>query len=412
MKRIEIELPQPLGEDLAAEVQKQAVYATREARSFQWDGARRVLRAEVADGADDAIARDKVARLVRQMVATHRALPRRVIAASSRRDRGPMVPNVEELLAAKGFLRFAGPGQAVLSGPPLALSRRLDERIAKLAKGRMRAKEEAYPALIPARLLKRCGYVGSFPHALSMVTHLAEDIDAIDRFHRANLGCADLAIPEREALAAPHACLTPAVCYHFYPSLEGAHLAAPLVTATALGRCFRHESTNLAGLERLWEFEMREVVFCGAEARVTEARSTLLGLALAEAASLDLELSVESANDPFFSAEYARKSYWQTRNDLKLEMKLALAPIDAGGGTTSAGASAATAGRAARSTAAASFNLHEDHFGRTFGFTAEGLPAFSGCAAWGLARWVLAAFAQHGLSPDRWPEEWRADVFG
>jgi len=40
---------------------------------------------------------------------------------------------------------------------------------------------------------------------------------------------------------------------------------------TAMGKCFRYESSNLSGLERLWDFNMREIVFC----RATRLRARL-----------------------------------------------------------------------------------------------------------------------------------------
>ena len=70
-------------------------------------------------------------------------------------------------------------------------------------------------------------------------------------------------------------------------------------------------------------------------------------------------------------------------------------------------------GGASSTVAAASFNLHEDHFGKPFDILdEEERPASSGCAAWGIERWVLAAFAQHGLSSARWPRSFRSAVFG
>ena len=48
--------------------------------------------------------------------------------------------------------------------------------------------------------------------------------------------------------------------------------------------------------------------------------------------------------------------------------------------------------------AVASFNLHETFFGRRFGITAaDGGPAWSGCVAFGLERWLLAVVAQGQL---------------
>lgn len=386
----------PLEEDLAAEVAKQAVHAAPGVKSFRWDAPRRTAHVELDANADTAAVEDKLRRFVASMVARHRPLPRQVLRTNLREGRGPLVADVEDQLAQRGFLRRLGPGQVGLSGPPLAFVRALDARLAAVAHQRFGAREEAYPALIPTGVLHRCGYFGSFPHAVSMVTHLGEDFDAIERFRQANSGVAALVIPDPAALVPAAACLSPAVCYHLYQSLEGAALGPQGVVVTAVGRCFRYESRNLRGLERLWDFTMREVIGCGTEATVSALREALVGAAGDEAAALDLDFAIESANDPFFSATYAEKTYWQSRNALKFELLLPIPPAEDG---------------SPRRIAAASFNLHEDFFGRTFSFTADGRPAFTGCGGWGLERWALAAFARHGLDAARWPAGWRQEVF-
>lgn len=397
MSIVRIELPASIPEDLAIDVARQAVHAARGVRSLRWDTERRIARVETDPGtsADDVL--DKVRRLVTGMASRYRPLPKKVLCTNARRDRGPLVADVERRLSARGFVRELGPGQVALSGPALAFAAALDARLAAIAKGRFGAREEAYPSLIPAEVLRRCGYLASFPHTATMVTHLAEDIDAIERFRKANRDASALVVPEPEALAPPRAFLSPAVCYHFYPSIEGSRLAAPLEVVTASGRCFRYESRNMRGLERLWDFAMREVVFCGGDAPVASMRERLMEVGLGLACDLDLDLRIESARDPFSSADPTQRPRWQARGDLKFEVLVAIPPAEDG---------------RPRATAAASFNLHEDFFGRAFRFEAEGgSPGFTGCAAWGLSRWVLAAFAQHGLEPARWPEAWRQDVF-
>lgn len=396
MNVVHIELPAALDPDLAAEIAKQAVHASRTVRAFRWGHELRTARieVEVSDGAAEA--EDKVRRMIASMVARHRAQPRKVLCSNTRKDTRPLFADIERELAERGFLRELGPGQIALSGPPLAFARAFDARLATLARERFGAREEAYPALIPADTLHRCGYVRSFPHAVSMVTHLVEDLDAIDRFRSANAAALGFAVPEPGALAHPSACLSPTVCHHLYPTLEGKRLAAPLMAVTASGRCFRYESRNVRGLERLWDFEMREIIFAGAGARVAAMRKDLIEMAASEAKELDLDFVIESATDPFFCADHAQKAFWQARGELKFELRLAVPPRDGG----------------PRAVAAASFNLHEDFFGRTFAFTTEdGAAAFTGCAGWGIARWILGAFAQHGLSPARWPASWRREVF-
>ena len=57
-----------------------------------------------------------------------------------------------------------------------------------------------------------------------------------------------------------------------------------------------------------------------------------------------------------------------------------------------------------RPLAIASFNDHELFFGEAFGITLpDGTPAWSGCVAFGLERWLLAVLATHGVDPFDWP---------
>jgi seryl-tRNA synthetase len=69
---------------------------------------------------------------------------------------------------------------------------------------------------------------------------------------------------------------------------------------------------------------------------------------------------------------------------------------------------------AGRSIAVASFNHHRDFFGTRFAISApDGSPAHSGCVAFGLERWVLAVFAQHGTDDTAWPgavRDWLGDT--
>ena len=261
----------------------------------------------------------------------------------------------------------------------------------------MYVQEEVYPTLIPAKTLGRCGYFSSFPQSVSMVTHLVEDYDRIEHFRQANANTTDLTVPDVTAFTTPEACLSPAVCYHCYRSLEGQTLKNDANVVTTVGKCFRYESTNITGLDRLWDFTMREVIFVGTEEQVSTRRQKGIDLVMEQLDRWDLECQVETANDPFFSAAYATKTYYQVRGDLKYELRLSVEPGAAG---------------EARSLACGSFNLHENFFGKTMSITAsDGQPAFTGCVAWGLERWVLACFTQHGFDPSRWPADVRARVF-
>ena len=62
--------------------------------------------------------------------------------------------------------------------------------------------------------------------------------------------------------------------------------------------------------------------------------------------------------------------------------------------------------RDGRHLAAFSANQHEAFFAEAFDLRlASGEPSWSGCAAFGLERWLLAFLVEHGPSPSGWPRE-------
>ena len=393
--KLELALPKAIDDDLAADVEKQAVYASPSIRRLRVDRARTTVEVEF-DG-DEADVRAKVQRYLDTMVAKFRKLQRKELSAHQRRDSGALEHNVYEALKSRGWVLELGRGQVGLAGPALNLARTLDSACARLGREVFGASEAVYPSLIPAEILGRCGYFASFPQAVSLVAHLVEDYDLIEEFRQANAATPHLTIPRPSAIPTPEACLTPAVCYHCYQSLEGRTLGEHGHTVTSNGKCFRYESKNITGLDRLWDFTMREVIFVGTEAWVAGKRQRAIEVVGEQVAEWDLDCVIETANDPFFPTVHATKTYWQVRSDLKFELRLAVEP---------------GAGGEPRSIAAGSFNLHENFFGKTFGITAaDGQPAFTGCVGWGLERWMLAAFTQHGYEPARWPASLRADIF-
>jgi seryl-tRNA synthetase len=395
--KLTIPFPKALDEDRAAEIVKQGVYASPHVRSLRVSSDGAALEVDGEDNADPAELEQKLARFVAQMVDRYRPLPKKERKRLERRDRGDYARGVYEQLQRRGFVLELGRGQVGLVGPALALAEAVDRACARLGRERFGATAATYPALIPADVLARCGYFSSFPQSVSLVSHLMEDHDLIEEFRKANAG-RGLVIPRPEALPTPEACLSPAVCYHCYQSLEGATLGEEGRCVTTVGKCFRYESKNITGLDRLWDFTMREVIFVGTEGLVSRRREQGIEDAAAMIAEWDLDCVIESANDPFFATVHTNKAYWQSRGDLKFEMRLGVEPGEGG---------------APRSIAAGSFNLHEDFFGRTFAITAsDGKPAFTGCLAWGLERWVLAGFTQHGFDPTRWPASLRAEVWG
>ncbi|HSA55527.1 MAG TPA: aminoacyl--tRNA ligase-related protein [Gemmatimonadaceae bacterium] len=280
-----------------------------------------------------------------------------------------------------GHLTEPAPGLVGLSGPPLDLIERIDA-IALAWARELGATRHEFPALIPLDVLRRAGYLRSFPQHLTMAGHLERSDAVLTRAARdgEGVGRADLADP-REALA-------PAVCYHCYPAFTGLTLGPEPVLLTARGRCFRHEPEAAAPLERLRDFTMREIIVLGTFEQVESARASLLDRAMALVALLDLDGVIEPASDPFFGPLAEARRTLQLAGALKYELRLSL--------------------ESGRSVAVTSFNHHRDHFGRSFDIRlADGSVAHSGCVAFGLERWALAILTQHGIVGGRWPDALR-----
>ncbi len=391
---ITIRLPKKIDDDLAAEVEKQAVYAAPGLKRIKVTAERDAV--EIESDADEAEVRPKVERYLDAMVGRYRKIPGKVLHKVERRDPAPLETDVYGELVRRGWAIELGLGQVGLSGPALALARHLDAQWRRLGIEAFGATEQSYPALIDADILRRCGYYTSFPHAVSFIVHLGEDFDRIEQFRQANDGATELRVPDFSSFGTPKVCAKPATCYHCYQGLEGRTLPGDGAAFTAVGKCFRYESKNTVGLDRLWDFTMREIIFVGTEGWVNDQRERSMERVLEQLAEWDVDCEIETANDPFFASMYASKTFWQMRGDLKYEMKLAVEPDPSG---------------KPRRIAAGSFNLHESFFGQTFSIAASGGPAFTGCTAFGIERWVLALFTQHGFVPERWPASLRREIF-
>jgi hypothetical protein len=242
-----------------------------------------------------------------------------------------------------------------------------------------------FPTLIPARYLERVNYFRAFPHSLTFATHLREDLDVIDHFAQ-HAACDEHGLNTPPDTFSPiQALLSPAVCYHLYFALADHPLPDGQVTATAVGNCFRYESSNLTSLERLWNFTMREVIFVGSKEFVLDNRETARQRMRRLFDDLNLVYRVESATDPFFIGEFRKQSAFQSAFQLKYEIRASLPFKDS-------------------TLAVGSYNYHQNFFGRHLNITLpDGSPAHTGCVAFGLERMAYAFLSQFGLEPEMWP---------
>jgi seryl-tRNA synthetase len=234
-------------------------------------------------------------------------------------------------------------GRVALSGRALDECRRLDDVFALMARDDG-ASETMFPSLLSRATLERSGYFESFPDGAMGVT------------------CGE----NREAQV-----LAPAVCYHCYAAWAGLPLDGPRIV-TCVGRCFREEPAGFDPPARLREFTMREVVFAGAPGWVVERRRAWMQRVEAFARSLELDATMELANDPFFGGQARGRQLLQRLKELKYELRVRVAGLP-------------------EPLAVASFNLHETHFTDRFEIALTGgATAHTGCVAFGIERWALA----------------------
>lgn len=280
-----------------------------------------------------------------------------------------------------------GRGILVLGETVSALMDYFDSRFIDFADA-MGAERREYPALMAADILDRCSYFGSFPQYVGFVSHVIEDPHLYNEFGDAWALKDKGGFSQDRYFKAGQCVLSPAVCYHCYNAMEGEQVAAGTErVVTARGKCFRYEAGNMIGLERLWEFSMREVVFIGTASGIRERRRLSLDFAKRLVDELKLIGRIEVATDPFFVANASAKRTYQAGFHLKYELRLEL-PAEA------------------KSLAVASFNVHEDFFGRTFQIqTSAGEAASTGCSAFGLERWAYAFLAQYGFDQEKWPAD-------
>lgn len=200
------------------------------------------------------------------------------------------------------------------------------------------------PALINKKILEKCGYFSSMPHQLTMVT----DINDID--NKGN-----------------EYYLTPAACLHLYPHVKNAKICNELITTGA--RVYRYENGNFKKEIRMWDFYVRECVAVGDERFVKKFLDDFMEKTLNLARRYELTATIVRASDHFYPSPInIMKQRMQMANNLKNELRV---EIDG------------------ESIAIASFNYHQFHFSRTFGFDNNN-KIVTGCVGFGIDRWIKA----------------------
>jgi seryl-tRNA synthetase len=269
-------------------------------------------------------------------------------------------------------------GLLTISGAAVEVFRRLDAIFRQWAQA-VGAVEYQFPPVISAGALHRADYFSSFPHLTTVATCLRDDSVAGVKEEASRRTLTGIG---KEHLADASYVLPSAACYSVYDCFRDRELPADLYV-TVLSPCFRREE-YYEPARRQWAFWMREIVCVG---RLESVTSFLDGLKkrisdfLTEAR---FPFTIDEATDPFFDRRDS-KLIMQRMNPLKHEF------------------------RYKSSLAIASVNFHRNFFGERFGIRDQaGHPAFSGCVAFGMERWLYSLFEEYGSNWESYPPAFHA----
>ncbi len=236
-----------------------------------------------------------------------------------------------------------------------------------------------FPPVEPLAAFERTDYIASFPDLAASISGFTGD----DRKHRELLAARERGERWESFLEPADLMLAPAVCHPVY-GLVGDTVPQAGRYFDIVGDSFRREPS--LDPMRLQAFHMHEFVHIGTPASAKAHRDGRVPVMRSLLEGFGLEIDVVPANDPFFGRVGKILARNQVEQALKYEF---VTPVY---------------GDAGEPTAISSANLHEDHFGLSFGIrTEDGEVAQSACLAFGLERITIALFAAHGTDPDAWP---------
>ncbi|PSM46393.1 hypothetical protein C7Y66_25215 [Chroococcidiopsis sp. CCALA 051] len=266
-------------------------------------------------------------------------------------------------------------GLLTLQGSQVELRRRLDALFCSWAEV-VGAIEYSFPPVLSVYSLDLADYFSSFPHLATLTTQIDSNNEGMKRFVDSTRN-ERLTEVDQNYLTPARYVLPSAACYAVYNHLSNKKLQNDLFI-TVCSPCFRQESIYKAG-ERQWTFHMREIVCIGRQETVRNFLNTYRQLITEILDRAKLPFQLREATDPFFDKRDPALIL-QKLEPLKYEFlyrdRLAIT----------------------------SLNFHRKFFGDRFNIQdCTGEPAYTGCVAFGLERWLSACIREYGQNWENLP---------
>lgn len=294
-------------------------------------------------------------------------------------------------LIERRWVTEVGSGHVILRNAAETVAGLIDHMAMTRFATEFEAEKELYPPTIKCETLDRVNHFTSFPEHVAFVAPIKSDVQVLEAFSK---DCEEgpWSSDMHDGRMAEHEfAISPSCCYHCYEGMEDWELEAPGRCMTSKLSCQRFEGANQRALVRLRSFSMREVIWVGHPKWVLESRARADELIVEVAQRWGLACTYETANDMFFTDDYAVKASFQRNQEAKKELR---AWIPQEGAAISVFSS----------------NFHAASFSKAFNITVNGRPAASACIGFGLERFMYALFSQFGLDTNAWPEALRADL--
>jgi seryl-tRNA synthetase len=174
-------------------------------------------------------------------------------------------------------------------------------------------------------------------------------------------------------------CLSSAACLPLYPVLGRIGLDQHAKT-TSRSVVYRWEGGVFPKdnpLSRLWEYQVRELVFFNRAEELNQIRDKYIGFCQWLSEALQLGASMQVATDTFFHAESANMAIYQLMYQTKLEWRTQFEKGDL---------------------AVSSFNFHRRHFVEAFDINSGDQELQSACIGFGLERMAYTCLAASKLN--------------